>query len=283
MPKPPMRDALIEAAFELFPERGYDATTVDDIVARAGVGRRSFFRYFPTKEDVVFPDHEHSLADMRKFLATARDDEDPVEKVCDAARLVLRLYAGNPAFSVQRYRLTRQVPGLRAYELSVVRRYQQALATYLRERFAGSPQSTLRADVIAASVVAAHNHALRSWLRAGGTGDVWAAVDEALALVRGAWHPDGSPAGTAAPQPEDVVVLVARRGTPMWRVVRDVQAALEGPADGEAADATGVDAANGDGSGGGSASRSRPGEGAGGGPPSGGGNPSGGGSGSAAN
>ena len=51
--KPPMRDALVAAAFQLFLERGYEQTTVDDIVALAGVGRRSFFRYFPSKEDVV--------------------------------------------------------------------------------------------------------------------------------------------------------------------------------------------------------------------------------------
>lgn len=239
MTKVPMRDALIEAAFALFPDRGYDGTTVDDIVARAGVGRRSFFRYFPTKEDVVFPDHEHSLTEMREFLEAARDDEDPIAKVCDAARMVLGLYADKPAFSVQRYRMTRQVPGLRAYELSVVRRYQQALATYLRARFAGSPQSTLRADVISASVVAAHNHALRSWLRADGDGDVWAAVDEALDLVRSAWHPDGSPAGAAAPEPDDVVVFVARRSTPMWRVVRDVEAALTPLAPAEPAEESG--------------------------------------------
>lgn len=44
-----MRDVLAEAAFALFLERGFEGTTVDDIVARAGVGRRSFFRYFPSR------------------------------------------------------------------------------------------------------------------------------------------------------------------------------------------------------------------------------------------
>ena len=72
--KPPMRDALVAAAFRLFLERGYEQTTVDDIVALAGVGRRSFFRYFPSKEDVVFPDHERCLADMEAFLAAGTED-----------------------------------------------------------------------------------------------------------------------------------------------------------------------------------------------------------------
>ncbi|MFI9342021.1 TetR family transcriptional regulator [Streptomyces sp. NPDC052773] len=222
--KPPMRDALVAAAFRLFLERGYEQTTVDDIVALAGVGRRSFFRYFPSKEDVVFPDHERCLADMEAFLAAGTEDEEPVTRVCDAARLVLRMYAENPAFSVQRYRLTKQVPGLRAYELSVVWRYERALAEYLRGRFAGRRDGTLRADVIAAAVVAAHNNALRSWLRSDGQGDAGAAVDHALGFVQSAFG--GGPVPPADERPEDVVVVVSRRGAPLWRVVQEIEATL---------------------------------------------------------
>lgn len=222
--KPPMRDALVAAAFQLFLERGYEQTTVDDIVALAGVGRRSFFRYFPSKEDVVFPDHERCLADMTAFLAEGSDDAEPVGRVCDAARLVLRMYAENPTFSVQRYRLTKQVPGLRAYELSVVWRYERALAEYLRRRFAARRDGTLQADVIAAAVVAAHNNALRSWLRSDGQDDASATVDHALAYVQSAFG--GAPAPLAESQPEDVVVVVSRRGAPLWRVVQEIESTL---------------------------------------------------------
>lgn len=231
--KPPMRDALVAAAFRLFLERGYEQTTVDDIVALAGVGRRSFFRYFPSKEDVVFPDHERCLADMTAFLAASDAGHEPVPRVCDAARLVLRMYAENPSFSVQRYRLTKQVPGLRAYELSVVWRYERALAEYLRGRFAGRPDGTLRADVIAAAVVAAHNNALRSWLRSDGESDASTTVDHALGYVQSAFgaapvqeHP-GHPGHPEHPEhPEDVVVVVSRRGAPLWRVVQEIETTL---------------------------------------------------------
>ncbi|MET7684849.1 TetR family transcriptional regulator [Streptomyces sp. NPDC005423] len=219
-----MRDALVAAAFQLFLERGYEQTTVDDIVALAGVGRRSFFRYFPSKEDVVFPDHERCLADMTAFLSVGGDEHEPVQRVCDAARLVLRMYAENPTFSVQRYRLTKQVPGLRGYELSVVWRYERALAEYLRGRFAGEADGTLRADVVAAAVVAAHNNALRSWLRSDGEGDAGAPMDHALGYVRAAFG--GPPAARAAEGPEDVVVVVSRRGTPLWRVVQEIETTL---------------------------------------------------------
>ncbi|MFI9155339.1 TetR family transcriptional regulator [Streptomyces sp. NPDC053367] len=223
--KPPMRDALVAAAFRLFLERGYEQTTVDDIVALAGVGRRSFFRYFPSKEDVVFPDHERCLTDMTAFLAAGDGTEEPVRRVCDAARLVLRMYAENPDFSVQRYLLTKQVPGLRAYELSVVWRYERALADYLRRRLRDLRDGTLRADVIAAAVVAAHNNALRSWLRSDGKSDPEAAVDHALGLVQSAFG-----TGPVRPVPEcpedDVVVVVSRRGAPLWRVVQEIETTL---------------------------------------------------------
>lgn len=227
--KPPMRDVIAEAAFRLFTERGFEQTTVDDITALAGVGRRSFFRYFPSKEDAVFPDHESCLKDMTAFLDAAADAPDPVAAVCDAAGLVLRMYAANPAFSVQRYRLTKQVPGLRTYELSVVRRYEQTLAGHLRRRFGAAQDAGLRAEVIAAAVVAAHNNALRSWLRSGGEGDPEAEVRHAFDLVRRTWgeaaHESG-PVRRAASDDEGVVVLVAERGVPLWRMVQHIEAAL---------------------------------------------------------
>ncbi|MFE0461168.1 TetR family transcriptional regulator [Kitasatospora sp. NPDC058965] len=225
--KPPMREALVAAALRLFDERGFEQTTVDDIVALAGVGRRSFFRYFPSKESVVFPDHDGCLAEMTAFLADpAGAAEDPVERAGAAARLVLRMYAAEPVFSVRRYRLTREVPALRTHELSVVWRYERALADYLRTRYAQRADGRLRADVVAAAVVAAHNNALRSWLRSGADHDPEASVREALAYVVATWG-DRAPAAPGVDgAAEDVVVLVARRGTPMWRVVDGIQTAL---------------------------------------------------------
>ncbi|RFU84554.1 TetR family transcriptional regulator [Streptomyces triticagri] len=234
-----MREALAQAAFELFTERGYEQTTVDDIVARAGVGRRSFFRYFPSKEDAVFPDHDRCLDDMTAFLK-ANPGDDPVAAVCDAARIVLRMYTANPDFSVQRYRLTREVPGLRTYELSVVRRYERALAGYLRRRFADAPDGSLRAEVIAAAVVAAHNNGLRSWLRSGGEEDPEAEVDRALSFVRDVWAdaangdgvgPSGSGTGVLRKGVGDgadgeVIVMVAPRNAPMWRVIQSIESTL---------------------------------------------------------
>jgi hypothetical protein len=116
------------------------------------------------------------------------------------------------------------VPGLRAYELSVVWRYQRALADYLRERFATRRDGTLQADVIAAAVVAAHNNALRSWLRSDGQGDADAAVDHALGHVQATFGHASAP--LVATRPDDVMVVVSRRDAPLWRVVQEIESAL---------------------------------------------------------
>src|SRR3546814_33059 len=57
MPTPTARERLVSAAFNLFARQSFDATTVDQIATEAGVGRTTFFRNFPTKEDVVLPQH----------------------------------------------------------------------------------------------------------------------------------------------------------------------------------------------------------------------------------
>ncbi|MGW6796781.1 TetR family transcriptional regulator [Streptomyces chartreusis] len=211
-PQPSIREDLVAAAFDLFTEFGYDATTIDDIVRRAGVSRRSFFRYFPTKESIVFPDHEQTLAEMVDYLNAGSTDPDPVGRACNAARLVVRMYATNAEFSVRRYGLTRSVHALKTHEISVVWQYERALASYLQRRFATLPEGGTRAYVTAAAVVAAHNYGLRAWLRSGGIGDAVAVVDAALDLVHRSWSTDA-----------ESVVIVARADAPMWQVVRQLE------------------------------------------------------------
>ena len=126
-----MRERLAQAAADLFESQGYDATTIDDIAVRAGIGRRTFFRYYRTKEDVIFPDHDELLAKVSERLYLSAE-ETGLEAVLQAVRVVLRQYVETREMSLLRYRLVREVPALREREIVSVARYQRAF----RERLA---------------------------------------------------------------------------------------------------------------------------------------------------
>src|ERR1700684_2426761 len=132
MSKSSARDRLARAAFDLFDERGYEQTTVDDITDRAGLGRTTFFRHYRSKEDVIFPDHDRLLEQIGERLRTSSDGTALVA-VSDAVRLVLRHYVAEGDLARRRYAITSAVPALRDREIASVARYQRLL----REIIAG--------------------------------------------------------------------------------------------------------------------------------------------------
>ncbi|MFB7368738.1 TetR family transcriptional regulator [Streptomyces sp. NPDC056222] len=243
-----MRRELAAAAMELFATKGYEATTVDEIAAQAGVARRTFFRHFRSKEEAIFPDHDDTLVRAEAVLNAAPPHEHPLDTVCRGIKEVMKMYAGSPAVSVERYRLTREVPTLREREIASVARYERLFTRYLlghfdeRDHHDGNDDPLL-AEVAASAVVTAHNHVLRRWLRAGGQGDVEAQLDHAFAIVRETFGtgigarpaaaPQAQPAPTGPAGPAavastqgDVVVAVARTDAPLDEVMRTIQQAL---------------------------------------------------------
>jgi AcrR family transcriptional regulator len=182
MSKPSARERLAEAAFALFDERGYEQTTVDDITERAGLGRTTFFRHYRSKEDVIFPDHDRLLEQVAERLHTSSHGT-ALAAVSDAVRLVLLHYVKEGDLARRRYTLTSRVTALRDREIASVARYQRLFREFIAGWMAGSAEpDPLRAELMAAAVVAAHNHVLRRWLR-GESPEPAREVDGALRLV----------------------------------------------------------------------------------------------------
>ncbi|MBW0101696.1 TetR family transcriptional regulator [Pseudonocardia sp. KRD291] len=163
-----VRRELVAAAAGLFADHGYDETTVDDIATAAGVGRRTFFRYFRGKEDALSPDHELGLARIAEVFAGAHPTEPLLPLVLRAAETVFDLYLDDVEVARSRFRLVRDVPALRDREAASVHHYRRLFTRELTARLAGVPDGELRAAVSAAAIVAAHNQALRRWLADGG-------------------------------------------------------------------------------------------------------------------
>lgn len=183
---------LRSAALELFATNGYEATTVDEIARLAGMSRRTFFRYFGSKEDVIFPDHDALPAAVEGMLGS-QPVGSPVASVCAAMRTVFESYLAEPEVAVARYRLSHTIPTLRDREIASVSRYQRLLTGYLGQRYGKSVEGALRAELVAAAVIAAHNHVLRRWLRRGCTGRPRADLDRAFELVATMVEPAAGP------------------------------------------------------------------------------------------
>lgn len=226
MDKLSARDRLAQAAFDLFNERGYEQTTIDDIAERAGLGRATFFRHYRSKDDVIFPDHDRLLERVRDRLRST-GHATTLAAACDAVRLVLLHYLDEGDLARRRYALTSTVPALRDREIVSVARYQRLFREYIAERMAeGEPavsgeSAALRAELMAAAVASGHNHVLRRWLR-GETAEPVSELDAAMRQVIALFTP-------RAPDTESdgTTVLAFRTGQPLEALLPAIRQLLE--------------------------------------------------------
>ena len=179
------RRALIQHAVALFCERGFEKTTVDDIVAAVGCSQRTFFRHFAAKEDVVFEGIAERLDELSGLLATVPDEEPGWTAVRDNMRLLTRQYTDeDPELTAVRIRLWMTEPLLYARWTEISLTWERELTQFLVARRADecTPGGfDLDAEVAAAAVVAALRAAWRGEVLNGGRFDEL--VERALGLL----------------------------------------------------------------------------------------------------
>lgn len=168
--KAEVHEALAEAAIQLFLERGFDAVTVEDIVASAGVSRRTFFRYFPTKESVVFARRRRQLAAIAALLAVEQPGERPLAAVRRACLALAKEFMADRERIVAVHRLMATTPALVAGDLEVDFELEAVIAAALLARM--PTRSARRARWIAAAVVGVLRVMVREWIEADGKPDL---------------------------------------------------------------------------------------------------------------
>lgn len=177
------RRLLQEHALRLFAERGYDATTVEDIAAAAEVSPRTFFRYFSSKEAVVLEDEYDPL--LFEELGRIDPAEPPVAAMRRIiAALLPDIYAEDRGRILARSRLIYGTPELASAVNGQLADFERLLAATLAEVHGRSPDD-LEARVVAAVAVAAMRCAIEQWVAADGQPELGELLDLAFGVVEG--------------------------------------------------------------------------------------------------
>ena len=182
------RAELEHTAFALFAERGFEQTTVDEIAAAAGIGRRTFFRYFPSKNDVPWGAFEAELDRMRVRLKAC----PPEVPLMDAIRLALidfnRVAPEQVPLHRRRMELILRVPTLFAHSTLRFTAWRQVVAEFVGERTGLRPDD-LAPQAVAHAVLGVAVAGYEHWLEDAST-DLGALLDDGMRQLGAAF--DGS-------------------------------------------------------------------------------------------
>lgn len=180
-----VRDQVAERALQLFDEKGFDATTVDDIALSIGMSARTFFRYFPAKEDVVVGDPTH-FGSLVRDAAAARPADEPawttLRRSLDALNLTS---AEDVTRGLRSMRVMMSTASLRARNVEKHSAWAALLEPVIVAKMDG-PATTrqFRAQALIHAALSCLDVALAEWTRRDGETPAAVLLDEAFATLK---------------------------------------------------------------------------------------------------
>ena len=178
------RRALVDAALELFASNGFDATTVEQIAALAGVAPRTFFHHFPSKEDVLFDGYAERLQEVTLRFRASSHTGSLWSAMSEVATAVGRAIIEEPRRYLERARLYEEAPALRARMLRINEEWIDGMASEVARRLGIDPEKDVRPRLAATLVNGANRAAIEIWVASNGQVDLLRVMTESLALLR---------------------------------------------------------------------------------------------------
>lgn len=179
------RHAIEDAAVRLFERHGFEAVTVETIAEAADVSPRTFFHYFPSKEDTVLAEFDDRLARLGEALARRPPDEAPLAAVRGALLTVAGDYEQARDRLLVRARLIAATPALFARNLQLHARWEEVVAEAVAGRLGVDRDADPRPRLVATAAIGAMRVAQTRWLAEDGASSLPAHVAEALDLLEG--------------------------------------------------------------------------------------------------
>jgi mycofactocin system transcriptional regulator len=175
-------------ALRLFTDQGFDATTVDQIAAAAGVSRRTFFRYYTSKSDVLWNEFDNEVETIRSLLAEM-SDELPVMEAVRRAVLAANHYRAEDVPELRlRMNLLRSVPELFASAAIHYDAWERAVIDFTARR-SGLPADSLYPLAVGRAVLASCRAGFDCWA-ARADADLTVYLDAAIRALAGGFRDD---------------------------------------------------------------------------------------------
>lgn len=166
--------SLAENALELFHRHGFEATPVDAIAEATGVSRRTFFRYYETKEAVFFANQQRRLEAFTALLAHPLPGETPYQTVRRALIIAAKVYMAERDQLMREHAIIAESRTLAAAELQIDAQWEASIAEHLGGR---------RGAVLAGAIVGMSRAVLRQWYASEGHLDLEPAAEEGFHLL----------------------------------------------------------------------------------------------------
>jgi mycofactocin system transcriptional regulator len=174
---------LERIGLELFTTRGFEETTIDEIAAAAGISRRTFFRYYTSKNDLVWGDFDAELARLRARLAATPSDVPMMAALREAVVAFNHVDPAHAPVHRRRMTLILGVPTLIAHSTLRFTGWRDVIAEFVAARV-GKPATALLPQLVAHAALGCAIAAYNDWLSDEGT-ELEALLDEAIAELAG--------------------------------------------------------------------------------------------------
>jgi AcrR family transcriptional regulator len=196
-----MRRMIMDAALELFVRKGFDETTIDEIAEAAGISRRSFFRYFANKDDLLAHEVVTYGLVLSEAIASCPGDYSPAQVLQET---VLRLAASAETQPNTRstIHIVERSSAARQAQSSGLPEAQERVAEAYAKRLKTNPRKDVRPQILASLTFSVIDVAVRAWYR-GAYKDLQSATKDAL-LALGSLVGGEEFAATTNPQPSAI-------------------------------------------------------------------------------
>lgn len=178
------RAAIEDAALKLFLEKGYDQTTVEELAELVMISPRTFFRYFASKEEVVFGWIREVAGEAGDLLARRPPDEPVLDSLRHVLDTLIPMFVEQRDRQLARLRLVLMTPSLAPGFMQTMMSFERVFTEFAAPRMAGGARDR-RGRLLAAGVVVAIRVANEAWLESGGTEDLPTLVTENVELLLG--------------------------------------------------------------------------------------------------